>query len=118
MDALYQSGLIDIETALPAALHSLGCTAHEVQGALKRRREADAAGGDAKDVEATNSAKLTNVDAGLKVAQTEKTREETKAVAASVEKLHAEAKKLAREATAPAQPLGAAPAPAPAPHNS
>ena len=41
VQALYAGGLIDYETAVPAALHSLGCTSQEIASALERRREAD-----------------------------------------------------------------------------
>ena len=41
IEALYTAGLIDIDSALPAALHSLGASAVEIEGALKRRRELD-----------------------------------------------------------------------------
>jgi hypothetical protein len=38
VQALYQAQVIDYETALPAALHSLGCTSEEIASALERRR--------------------------------------------------------------------------------
>lgn len=39
VQALYTSGLIDYETALPAALNSLGCSAEEIASAMDRRRK-------------------------------------------------------------------------------
>jgi hypothetical protein len=39
VQALYTGGLIDYETALPAALHSLGCSAEEIASAMERRRK-------------------------------------------------------------------------------
>ena len=39
---LYSSGLIDIESALPSALHSLGCSSEEIGSAMERRRAKDA----------------------------------------------------------------------------
>ena len=36
---LYAGGVIDYETAMPAALHSLGCSSEEISSALDRRRE-------------------------------------------------------------------------------
>jgi len=39
VQALYAAGLIDYETALPAALHSLGCSAEEIASAMERRRK-------------------------------------------------------------------------------
>ena len=51
---------------MPAALHSLGCTAVEIAGAVKRRRQADQDGTDTKLLEAQNSAKLGDADVLLK----------------------------------------------------
>ncbi|MDA9603586.1 hypothetical protein N9S30_00360 [bacterium] len=39
VQGLYQSGVIDFETALPAAMHALGSTEREIAHALERRRE-------------------------------------------------------------------------------
>ena len=38
VQGLYQSGVIDFETALPAAMHALGSTEREIGHALERRR--------------------------------------------------------------------------------
>lgn len=38
VQALYEAKIIDYETAMPAALHSLGCSAEEIGSALDRRR--------------------------------------------------------------------------------
>lgn len=38
VQALYAGGLIDYESAMPAALHSLGCSAEEIASAIERRR--------------------------------------------------------------------------------
>jgi hypothetical protein len=35
---LFEKGIIDFETAIPTALHSLGCSAEEIAAALDRRR--------------------------------------------------------------------------------
>jgi hypothetical protein len=48
---LYAGGLIDFETALPPALHSLGCTAEEISAALDRRRELEKKQADMKALE-------------------------------------------------------------------
>ncbi len=37
--ALYTAQLVDLETALPAALHSLGATPEEIEKALERAKE-------------------------------------------------------------------------------
>ena len=41
LQGLYTAGLVDFETAVPVALHSLGSTAEEITSALERRREQD-----------------------------------------------------------------------------
>lgn len=99
VEALYTTGLIDIESALPAVLHSLGCSAVEIEGALKRRRDADASGADSRLLEAQNVAKLGDADAALKAAQTQKTQAEIEGVRAGVGKIKAETKKLSTEAS-------------------
>ena len=108
VQSLYEAGLIDVESALPAALHSLGCTALEVAGAVKRRKQADASGSDAKMLEAQNVAKLGDADVLLKSAQTGKTAAETKVIDQQVAKTKAETKKLNHDAAAPHVKPGAA----------
>lgn len=90
IEALYTSGLIDIESALPAALHSLGASAVEIEGALKRRREADKNKPNAEAAMAETSAMLGEYDAQLKAAQTEKTLAEVDKVRADTDKTAAE----------------------------
>jgi hypothetical protein len=107
VQSLYESGIIDICSALPAALHSLGATALEVAGAVKRRKQADASGSDAKLLEAQNQAKLGDADVLLKAAQTGKTTAETKVVEQNVAKTKAETKKLNHDAAAPHATPGA-----------
>lgn len=59
IQALYSGGLIDFESAMPAALHSMGCSAEEITAALERRREREAAEKVVKDAqEKTNLAEL------------------------------------------------------------
>ena len=41
IEKLYTAQLIDYETALPAALHSLGATTEEIEAAMKRAKEKD-----------------------------------------------------------------------------
>lgn len=43
VQALYASNIIDVESALPAALNSLGCSAEEIASAMERRRIKDEA---------------------------------------------------------------------------
>ena len=101
IEQLFTNGIIDIESALPAALHSLGCTASEVAGAVKRRNAADKSGTDTKLLEAQNQAKLGDADVLLKTAQTGKTTAETKVVEQQVAKTKAETKKTLHDAAAP-----------------
>tara|TARA_B110000444_G_C18800830_1_gene577369 strand:- start:86 stop:604 length:519 start_codon:yes stop_codon:yes gene_type:complete len=113
VQALYESGLIDIESALPAALHSLGSSAVEIEGALKRRRDADQSGTDSKIMEAQTSAQLGDADVALKQAQTLKTNEEIDGVRANTEKTRAEVTKVHADAKNNANaPQSAAPTPA------
>ena len=51
LQALYAGGLIDFETALPPALHSIGCTAEEISAALDRRRELEKKQAEMKAIE-------------------------------------------------------------------
>lgn len=107
LQSLFEAGVIDIESALPAALHSLGCTAVEIAGAVKRRKLADQAGTDSKLLEAQNAAKLGDADVALKGAQTLKTAAETEVVKQQVGKTKAETKKLMHDASAPHPTPGA-----------
>tara|TARA_B110000114_G_scaffold13305_1_gene12913 strand:- start:7805 stop:8389 length:585 start_codon:yes stop_codon:yes gene_type:complete len=90
IEALYTSGLIDIESALPAALHSLGASAVEIEGALKRRREADKSKPNPEAAMAETSAMMSEYDVQLKAAQTEKTLAEVDKVKADTSKTTAE----------------------------
>ena len=107
LQSLFEAGVIDIESALPAALHSLGCTAVEIAGAVKRRKIADKDGTDTKLMEAQNAAKLGDADVALKGAQTLKTAAETEVVKQQVGKTKAETKKLMHDASAPHPTPGA-----------
>lgn len=87
VEALFTAGIIDWKIAIPASLHSLGCSANEITEALRRRGEQE---DKAKAIEDAN--KATEVEAGrvgnekAKVdvekakADVEKTKEETKQV--------------------------------------
>jgi len=90
VEALYTAGVIDIESALPAALHSLGASAVEIEGALKRRRKADKDKPNPEAAMAETSAMLGEYDAQLKAAQTEKTKAEVEKVKADTQKTTAE----------------------------
>ena len=101
LQSLFEAGVVDIESALPAALHSLGCTAVEIAGAVKRRKQADQAGTDTKLLEVQNAAKIGDADVALKAAQTGKTTAETEVVKQQVAKTKAETKKTLHDASAP-----------------
>jgi hypothetical protein len=59
IQSLYTAGLIDFETALPAALHSLGCSAEEIASAMERRRTLEKNEAAIKEIESkTNKAEL------------------------------------------------------------
>ena len=98
VQSLFEAGIIDIESALPAALHSLGGSAVEIDGAIKRRRLADESGADTKLLEAQTASRLGDADVALKGAQTLKTTEEIEAVRAGVEKTRAEVGKVNADA--------------------
>ena len=85
------------ESALPAALHSLGASAVEIEGALKRRRQADKNAPNADVMQAQTAAMLGEYDAQLKGAQTEKTIAEVDKVKADTEKARAEVGKVNAE---------------------
>jgi hypothetical protein len=108
IEQLFTAGVIDIQSALPAALHSLGCTASEVAGAVKRREAAEKDGADTKLMEVQNQTKLGDADVALKGAQTLKTAAETKVVEQQVAKTKAETKKTLHDAAAPHVKPGAA----------
>ena len=94
VEALFTNGIIDIESALPAALHSLGCSAEEIEGALKRRRKADKGAANTELMTAQTAALVGDADVSLKAAQTEKTAAEVEAVRIGVEKTRAEVGKV------------------------
>jgi len=92
--ALYTSQVIDIESALPAALHSLGCTAEEIAGALERRKKTEETrlGGEA--ALAASQSEVQAADAAVK-------RETVGLVKSQTEKAKAEAQKARHDASAP-----------------
>ena len=105
---LFVNGVIDIESALPAALHSLGASAEEIEGALKRRRKAEKGAANTELMTAQTAQMVGDADVALKGAQAEKTTAEIEAVQAGVEKTRAEvgkvnadAKKAEHDAKAP-----------------
>ena len=93
--------MIDIESALPTALHSLGANANAIDGAMQRRRAADAAGSDSKLLEAQSQAKVADADCSLKACQAAKLQEETLVVREQIGKTRAETAKLKHDASAP-----------------
>ena len=91
---LYSAQVIDIETAVPAALHSLGCTAEEIAGALKRRKEAEETRLGSEATLAASQSEVQAADAAVK-------REQVGLVKSQVEKTKAEAQLAKHNANAP-----------------
>lgn len=108
VEALFTNGVIDIQNALPCALHSLGFSAVEIEGAMTRRLKADKGAANTELMTAQTDRIVGDADVALKSAQTKKTEAEVEAVAAGVEKTRAEvgkvnadAKKAEHDARAP-----------------
>ena len=101
VEALFSAGVIDIESALPTALHSLGMSAHDIEGALKRRLQADAAGTDTKLLEAQTASRIGDADVALKAAQTAKTEQEALVTREMIAKTKADTAKVKHDAAAP-----------------
>ena len=91
---LFAAQVIDLETAVPAALHSLGCTAEEIAGALKRRK-------DAEDTRLGSEAALAASDSEVKAADAAVKREQVSLVKSQVLKTNAEAQLAKHNANAP-----------------
>lgn len=85
VQGLYEKGVIDYESALPAALHSLGCSANEITEALKRRRAQ-------QDVQGISDAATAASDNAVKAAQAEHTRAGIPLIQAQTEKVKADTK--------------------------
>eukprot|EP00966_Prymnesium_polylepis_P125632 2904564-Prymnesium_polylepis.1 len=83
VQGLYEKGVIDYESALPAALHSLGCSANEITEALKRRRSQQ----DTRGLSETAALESQNA---VRAAQAEHTRAGIPLVAAQTEKVKAD----------------------------
>ena len=59
IQALFAANIIDYETAVPAALNSLGCSAEEIASAMDRRRKVEDEAKKLKEVQdQTNKAEL------------------------------------------------------------
>ena len=96
VEALYTAGLIDWQAAIPAALHSLGCTSTEITEALRRRHEREDKVEETRTATETEASLVANDQAR---AQTEKTRAET-------EKTLAETKEVGKPPPGPADSSG------------
>ena len=82
-------------------MHSLGCSAADIEGALKRKRDAAASATDTALLDAQTASKIGDADIALKTAQTAKTTAEVDAVRAGIGKTKAETKKAEHDAKAP-----------------
>ena len=87
VQGLYEKGVIDFESALPAALHSLGCSANEITEALKRRRTQ-------QDSNGLSEAAALESDSAVKAAQAEHTRAGIPLIQAQTDKIKADTKLL------------------------
>ena len=119
VEALFTNGIIDIQSALPCALHSLGFSAVEIEGAMTRRLKADKGAANTELMTAQTQQIVGDADVALKSAQTRKTDAEVAAVEAGVQKTQAEvgkvnadAKKAEHDAKAPFPSAAAAAKPA------
>ncbi|MDA9633367.1 hypothetical protein N9S81_00345, partial [bacterium] len=93
VQALYAAQIIDYETALPSAMHSLGCSSASISSALERRRAEESKKRkvdelDAKVNEAEGKARIRlannpNLDGGSKPAASAASGGKAKAKAAS-----------------------------------
>ena len=108
VESLFTQGVIDIQSALPCALHSLGFSAVEIEGAMTRRLKADKGAANTELMTAQTQQIVGDADVALKSAQTRKTDAEVAAVEAGVQKTQAEvgkvnadAKKAEHDAKAP-----------------
>lgn len=115
VQGLYEKGVIDYESALPAALHSLGCSANEITEALKRRRSQQDSQGlsEAAALESDNAVKAAQAEhtrAGIPLvqAQTDKVKADTKLAAANAYKAKKDADRPAPTPAAGAGGAGAA----------
>lgn len=88
--ALYEKGVIDATTAIPAALHSLGCSSSEIANALRRRKDIDKEEALKKESESEGKTSTLNADITLKAAQ-------AKVAQANASKLEREAKEPYKE---------------------
>ena len=79
---------------MPAALHSLGCTAEEIAGALKRRKEAEDTRLGSEATLAASQSEVQAADAAVK-------REQIELVKSQVLKTTAEAQLAKHNANAP-----------------
>lgn len=84
--ALFKEGVIDATSAIPAALHSLGCSSNEITEALRRKQES---------VVASKEAENNTADLEQKTATVERTR-------AEVDRIKADTKVAQKALTAPA----------------
>lgn len=82
VQGLYEKGVIDFESAIPAALHSLGCSANEISEALSRRRSMSKS-----DEAADESNEVDDAERALKVAQAEHTRAHTSLIQAQTKRV-------------------------------
>ena len=93
VEALYTSGVIDWESAIPAALHSLGSSAHEIQMAMQRRKKLEAETKEREKATADNELGAGKAAIEVTIAQADQTK-------ASAEQTRADAQLKRKQAAA------------------
>ena len=94
VEALYTAQLIDFESAIPAALHSLGATSAEITSALERKRKLEAEAKANENQTKSNENSSAKADVETKKANVKKTE-------ADVEKVKADTELTKKQAKAP-----------------
>ena len=83
VQGLFEKGIIDAESAIPAALHSLGCSSNEITEALRRMR-------DQKDSRGNSEKETSQIDTQVKQAQAAHTYAGIPLIKAQVKKIEAD----------------------------
>ena len=105
VQALYDSKIIDAETAVPVALHSLGASVAEIDGALKRRRKLDNPQRKRENDQADADIEQTRASTDATRAQIEQTKANTDVAKASVAKVNADTYATKKQADSPPKPV-------------
>ena len=107
IQALFDSKIIDIDSALPAALHSLGSSAIEIKGALKRRRDELDASTERENAQLDASVEQTRAGTEQTKANTDLARANIDQTKANIDKTKADTSLAKKQAAAPVAAAGA-----------